>query len=151
RTGLHRRSGKRLTNARAAPRAPATSHRGASVTSRGRRDGQTELVRLLTTPRKSCGRPWGRPAAREPGLGTGRGGDVTGVAELLCLSRTSARRRRCGRWGRARFAERDPDVRVALRLTLHEAVAGVAPEQHVLGLVIEDVVALVGLHRQHRM
>jgi hypothetical protein len=25
----------------------------------------------------------GEPAAREPGLGTGRGGDVTGVAYLL--------------------------------------------------------------------
>jgi hypothetical protein len=25
----------------------------------------------------------GEPAAREPGLGTGRGGDVTGLAELL--------------------------------------------------------------------
>ena len=23
---------------------------------------------------------WGEPAAREPGLGTGRGGDVTGIA-----------------------------------------------------------------------
>jgi hypothetical protein len=25
----------------------------------------------------------GEPAAREPGLGTGRGGDVTGLAKLL--------------------------------------------------------------------
>jgi hypothetical protein len=32
---------------------------------------------------KMCGRPWGRPAAREPGLGTGRGGDVTGTANSL--------------------------------------------------------------------
>ena len=30
--------------------------------------------------KKGCGQPWGRLAAREPGLGTGRGGDVTGVA-----------------------------------------------------------------------
>src|SRR5580704_16761221 len=27
--------------------------------------------------------PGGEPAAREPGLGTGRGGDVTGLADLL--------------------------------------------------------------------
>jgi hypothetical protein len=28
--------------------------------------------------------PGGEPAAREPGLGTGRGGDVTEFAKLLC-------------------------------------------------------------------
>src|SRR5947209_20080105 len=28
----------------------------------------------------------GKPAAREPGLGTGRGGDVTGIAQLLKIN-----------------------------------------------------------------
>jgi hypothetical protein len=31
-------------------------------------------------PQKGCGHRWGTVAAREPGLGTGRGGDVTGSA-----------------------------------------------------------------------
>src|SRR5580692_8933931 len=58
---------------------------------------------------KRCGRPWGRPAAREPGLGTGRGGDVTELAYLLGSFRSSALRR-CGGRRAARFAERDPDI-----------------------------------------
>ena len=36
--------------------------------------------RFARAAQKRCGRRWGTPAAREPGLGTGRGGDVTGVA-----------------------------------------------------------------------
>ena len=50
----------------------------------------------------------GGPAAREPGLGTGRGGDVTGSANSFL----SARRNRGGRgtW----FAKRDPRVRIGL-------------------------------------
>src|ERR1019366_6965352 len=46
----------------------------------GQRD-QRSSRQLVTQNR--CGRPWGRPAARKPGLGTGRGGDVTGVANSL--------------------------------------------------------------------
>jgi len=40
-------------------------------------------VGWLFALQKRCGRRWGTPAAREPGLGTGRGGDVTGAAGLL--------------------------------------------------------------------
>src|SRR5205807_9941991 len=31
---------------------------------------------------KRCGRPWGKAGRCEPGLGTGRGGDVTGPQTL---------------------------------------------------------------------
>jgi hypothetical protein len=34
--------------------------------------------------------PGGEPAAREPGLGTGRGGDVTGVASSYSVQREVA-------------------------------------------------------------
>ena len=37
-------------------------------------------VQTLGPVAGGCGRRWGTPAAREPGLGTGRGGDVTGDA-----------------------------------------------------------------------
>src|SRR6185503_8069746 len=50
---------------------------------------------------------------------------------------------------RARIAERDPVVRIVLRLALDEAVAGVRPEQNLLFLIVEDEVALVGLDREY--
>ena len=40
---------------------------------------------------------------------------------------------------------------VGLRLALDETVAGLRPEQDVLVLIVEDVVALVGGHRLHGM
>jgi len=38
-----------------------------------------------------------------------------------------------------------------LRLALHEAVAGVRPEQDLVGLIVEDVLTAVSLDREHGM
>jgi hypothetical protein len=51
----------------------------------------------------------------------------------------------------ATVAQRNPHVRVALRLALHEPVAGLIPRHDAFGLVVEDELALVGLHRQDRV
>src|SRR5882672_1346545 len=48
-------------------------------------------------------------------------------------------------------AKRDPYVRIALRLTLDEAISGLGPGHDVFVLVIEDELALVGFHGQHGM
>src|SRR6201991_2366591 len=88
--------------------------------------------------------------------GTGRGGDVTGsrnssnfklLSQRSLLAVLGAGRRN----GRAVVAERDPDILVALRLPLDEAVAGLGPGHDVFILVVENELALVGLHRQHGM
>jgi hypothetical protein len=42
-----------------------------------------------TSSKKGAAGSWGRAGRREPGLGTGRGGDVTGVAYLLSPSAMS--------------------------------------------------------------
>src|ERR1700677_3789231 len=90
-------------------------------------------VRLF--PSKRCGRLLGESRPREPGLGTGRGGDVTGLANSFSFvsARGRSRRRRAG------FTERDPQVGVCLRLPLDETVTGVRPGQNLIVLVIEDV------------
>ena len=85
----------------------------------------------------------GGPAAREPGLGTGRGGDVTGSANSFL----SARRNRGGRG--AWFTKRDPHVRIGLRLAFYEAVAGLGPRQDLRLLIVENEFAAIGLHREY--
>src|SRR5215813_13928798 len=86
----------------------------------------------------------GDPAAREPGLGTGRGGDVTGSANSFFFS---ARRDGGGR--DARFAERNPQVWIGLRLPLDEAVAGLGPGQDLRLLIVENELAAVRFDREH--
>jgi hypothetical protein len=54
-----------------------------------------------------------------------------------------------GGGGRSRIAQRHPHIGVGLRLALDEAVAGVRPQDDILGLVIEHVVAAVGLDGEH--
>src|SRR3977135_60690 len=51
----------------------------------------------------------------------------------------------------AAVAKRDPYIRIALRLALDEAVSGLGPGHDVFVLVVEDELALVGLHGQHRV
>src|SRR5579864_5775377 len=113
----------------------------------------------------------GEPAAREPiwgrgGVGT-RSARVSGPLDLShrglvlwcsrVLSFWSAAGRLpallcgCGCRRRPRVAERHPDIGVALRLALDEAVAGLEPQHDVVGLVVEDEFAAVGLHREHRV
>src|SRR5262245_66028013 len=86
----------------------------------------SEISRLQKKLRPDLGEG---PAAREPSLGTGRGGDVTGSANSFL----SARRNRGGRG--AWFTKRDPNVRIGLRLSLHEEVGGFGPGR-VLRLLI---------------
>src|SRR5260370_12396519 len=52
---------------------------------------------------------------------------------------------------RAAVAKRDPYIRIALRLTLDEAVSSLGPGHDVFVLVVEDELALIGLYRQHRV
>ena len=52
---------------------------------------------------------------------------------------------------RAAVAKRDPHIWIALRLTLDEAVSGLGPGHDVFVLVVEDKLALIGLHGQHRV
>jgi hypothetical protein len=61
----------------------------------------------------------------------------------------SARGNRSDR--RLLISERNPDVGVGLRLAFHELIASLRPEQDALVLIVEDVVALVGNHRQYGM
>src|SRR6516162_5181735 len=92
--------------------------------------------------------PGEEPAARKPGLGTGRVGR-TGLAGLSSMGSRSARS--CGRRRRPRIAERQPDIGIALRLTLHETISGVGPQQDIGVLVVENELALVRLDGENRM
>src|SRR5207248_9398249 len=112
---------------------------------------------LATNPTKA--RPAGlkklRPAlggglaARDPVWdGEGWGCDrVAGSIIPLVLAVAGAG----GGHRRPAVTERDPDIGIALRLPLDEAVAGLGPGQDVFVLVVENELALVGLHRQHRV
>src|SRR5260370_40031425 len=99
--------------------------------------------------KKSCGQLLGESWPRAIRSGTGRGGDVTGsrvsVISLLVIAGAGGGDRR------AAVAKRDPYIRVALRLTLDEAVTGLGPGHDVFVLVVEDELALVGFHGQHRV
>src|SRR6266511_3970229 len=59
--------------------------------------------------------------------------------------------RACGRGCRTRIAQRDPNIRIGLRLPLHEAVSGLRPKQDVFSLVVEDELAFVRLDGEHGM
>src|SRR5215475_14450808 len=100
----------------------------------------SEISRLQKKLRPDLGEG---PAAREPSLGTGRGGDVTGSANSFL----SARRNRGGRG--AWFTKRDPHVRIGLRLSLHEAVAGLGPGQDLRLLIVENEFTAIGFDREH--
>src|SRR5436853_7635317 len=92
----------------------------------------------IATP-KSCGQPLGEAWPRAIRSGTGRGGDVTGSRVLKNSSSAGAGRRD----RRASVAERDPDIGIALRLALDEAVSGLGPGQDAFVLVVENELALV--------
>src|ERR1700683_2143452 len=91
--------------------------------------------------KKGAGGSWGRAsrARTRSGDGEGWGRDRARVAPVFGSQLVCG----CGERHRTRFAERDPDVRIGLRLAFHEAVAGVRPQHDVVGLVVEDVFALV--------
>jgi len=79
--------------------------------------------------------PGGGAAARKPGLGTGRGGDVgTGSRNSLSQQNSDSNQRAAAGWqaqGGYRQA-RSRGFGSILRLPLHEAVAGFGPDQDVL-------------------
>src|ERR1700686_5605327 len=98
-------------------------------------------------PKKGAASPWGRTgrARTRSGDGEGWGRDRARVATVFGPQSVRG-------WGerpRARFAERDPDIRIGLRLAFDEAVTGVRPQHDVVGLVVEDVFALVAFDRQY--
>src|ERR1700758_4578381 len=104
---------------------------------------QSHTGELLALAEKVAASSWGRAGRARSGLGRGgvgmRPGRVTPVSStILCAGRRN---------GRAVVAERDPDILVALRLPFDEAVAGLGPGQDVFVLVVENELALVGLHR----
>src|SRR5579885_483222 len=49
---------------------------------------------------------------------------------------------------RAIVAERDPHIRIGLRLALDEVVAGLRPGENFVLLVVEDIFAFVGANRE---
>src|ERR1700687_1491637 len=99
---------------------------------------------------KSCGQLLGESWPRAIRSGTGRGGDVTGarvsvVSKLIVIA--GAGGGDCG----AAVAKRAPSVRIALRLALDEAVSSLGPGHDGFVLVVENELALVGFHGQHRV
>src|ERR1700685_3596608 len=97
--------------------------------------------------KKGAASPWGgtgRARAR-CGDGEGWGRDRARVAPVFVSQSVCG----CGERHRPRFAKRDPYIRIGLRLALDEAVTGVRPQHDVVGLVVEDVFALVAFDREH--
>src|ERR1700685_2845837 len=105
------------------------------------------LFRQRGIAKKGAAGSWGRAgrARTRSGDGEGWGRDRARVAPVF----GSQSVRGCGERHRARFAERDPYIRIGLRLALDEAVTGVRPQHDVVGLVVEDVFALVAFDREH--
>src|ERR1700747_2379097 len=108
----------------------------------------------MTSKKGAAGVGGGRPPRTRSGDGEGWGRDRERVSFLVY----SARRRggRCGAGGpeanpKRRLGERNPNVRSGLRLTLDEAIAGVRPEEDVVGLIVEDILAAVGFDGEHSM
>src|SRR5215510_13313534 len=91
----------------------------------------------------------GSLAAREPVWD----GEGWGCDRVACLDKSfcSAVAGAGGGDRRPAVTERHPDIGIALRLALDEAVAGLGPEQDAFVLVVENELTLVGLHRQHRV
>src|ERR1700686_2207549 len=90
----------------------------------------------------------GELAARDPVWdGEGWGCDRVGCLVVRVFSLVGAGGSDRG----AVVAERDPYIRIALRLPLDEAVSGLGPGHDVFVLVVENELALVGLDGQHRV
>src|SRR6266568_4427861 len=117
----------------------------------GIQKGGSSVLGLKYSPgaKKSAAGSGGRAgrARSRSGDGEGWGRDRGRVAPCRFLH--SARGGSGNR--RTRIAERDPDVRVALRLAFHKAVTGLRPEQDLILLIVEDELALVGLDGEHRV
>src|SRR6266480_7048264 len=99
---------------------------------KGGRRAQTK--QRLRQCKKSCGQPLGESWPRAIRSGTGRGGDVTGSRVLLFRVALAIAGAGGGDRGTA-IAERDPYVRIALRLTFDEAISGLGPGHDVFVLV----------------
>src|SRR6185503_2607630 len=94
----------------------------------------------FTASKKVAARPWGRPGRARTRSGDGEGWGRDRGRGAPCLVSV---RRGC-RGGRVGVAEPDPHVGIRLRLALHEAIARLVPAHDVLGLIVENEVALVG-------
>src|ERR1700722_7440260 len=110
---------------------------------------KSPVIGRLFSNAKKCGRPGGRAARTRTGRGTGWGGRDRS-RNRKSFQRSAVLVGGGGRPGPG-VAEIDPDVGVALRLPLDEAVAGLGPGQDLLDLVVENELAAVGLDREHRV
>ena len=88
-----------------------------------------------------------RPALGESRPPRTRSGDGEGWGRDRVRD-SSRSARRCDVSRRARIAERNPNVRIGLRLALDEAIAGVRPRQNFGFLVVENEFAPVGADGQ---
>src|SRR5450631_1370550 len=101
----------------------------------------------------------GFPKKLRPALGGGLAardpvwdGEGWGCDRVACLRLSLSVIARAGGGDRGTaVAQRDPYVRIALRLTLDEAVSGLGPGHDRLVLVVEDELALVALDGQYRV
>src|SRR6266436_6150035 len=91
--------------------------------------------RSPATPTSTCS---AGSNTRRASNGSGEEADRGARRDRARLISQSLSARRGGGGCRTRIAERDPNIRIVLRLPLHEAVSGLRPEQHVLVLVVED-------------
>src|SRR5215467_2173327 len=83
----------------------------------------------------------GRPPRTRSGDGEGWGRDRE--RDSFCSAR-----RNDGGWD-ARFAKRNPQIGIGLRLAFHEAVASLGPRQDLRLLIVENEFAAIGLDREH--
>src|ERR1051325_10410318 len=132
----------------------------ASIGPRQAQDATPVLRRILGSTAQYVDRKKVRPALGDAGRARTRSGDgegwgrdrdrvsPRGSAMEADRARTLGARA-SGGGRRPRIAQRNPMVRIALRLALDEAVAGLRPEQDLFGLVVEHELALVGLHREY--
>src|SRR6202171_6138157 len=103
----------------------------------------------LWRPKKLRPAPGEGLAARDP-VWDGEGWECDRVACLRCLLLLVIAGAGGGDCGTA-VAKRDPYIRIALRLTLDEAISSLGPGHDSLVLVVENELALVGFHGQHRV
>src|SRR3981189_1976679 len=117
---------------------------GSRIYHNASRGAQTK--QRLWRPKKLRPAPGEGLAARDP-VWDGEGWECDRVACLRCLLLLVIAGAGGGDCGTA-VAKRDPYIRIALRLTLDEAVTGLGPGHDVFVLVVEDELALIGFYRQ---
>src|SRR5947209_20360772 len=96
----------------------------------------SSVLRPPSSEKGAAGLGGGRPPRTRSGDGEGWGRDRARVTPWLLSSARGGREAR-----RPHVAERNPHVRIGLRLPLDEAVAGVRPQHDRLVLIVEEQLA----------